>query len=129
MDTILQIDELHKKMGKFQLSDLSFRLDAGYIMGFIGPNGSGKTSTIKLIMNLIKKDKGSIMVFGQDMENNEKQIKDRIGFVYDQCNYYDTLKIRDNAKLVAPFYSRWDWSVFEDYLKRFELDPNKKKEF
>ena len=63
---MLKIESLNKKFKNFELKDVSFELKRGYIMGFIGPNGSGKTTTIKLIMNLLKKDTGSIEVFGKD---------------------------------------------------------------
>jgi ABC-2 type transport system ATP-binding protein len=62
-------------------------------MGFIGPNGAGKTTTIKLIMNLMHKDSGQIQVFGQDHLRFQKQIRDKIGFVYDDGYFYEHLDI------------------------------------
>lgn len=126
MDSILKINNLSKKYGEFSLENISFKLEPGYIMGFIGPNGAGKTTTIKLIMNLIQKDSGEVKIFDEDLMDHEVKIKDRIGFVYDQCNYYETFKIKDNVKLIAPFYSKWNWNTFDNYLKRFKLNPNQK---
>ena len=126
MESILKINNLSKKYGEFSLENISFKLEPGYIMGFIGPNGAGKTTTIKLIMNLIQKDSGEIKIFDEDLMDHEVKIKDRIGFVYDQCNYYETFKIKDNVKLIAPFYSKWNWNTFDNYLKRFKLNPNQK---
>jgi ABC-2 type transport system ATP-binding protein len=126
MDSILKINNLSKKYGEFSLDNISFNLEPGYIMGFIGPNGAGKTTTIKLIMNLIQKDSGEIKLFGETLADHEVKIKDRIGFVYDQCNYYETFKIKDNVKLIAPFYSKWNWDTFDNYLKRFKLNPDQK---
>lgn len=122
MDNILEINNLNKDYSNFKLHDVNFKLEKGFIMGFIGPNGAGKTTTIKLIMNLIKRNSGEIKVFGLDNINDEKEVKNRIGFVYDECNFYDNLTLRENAKLIADFYSKWDWSMFEKYLLRFELD-------
>jgi ABC-2 type transport system ATP-binding protein len=126
MESILKVNNLSKKYGDFSLENISFNLEPGYIMGFIGPNGAGKTTTIKLIMNLIQKDSGDIMLFGENLVDHEVKIKDRIGFVYDQCNYYETFKIKDNVKLIAPFYTKWNWDTFDNYLKRFKLNPDQK---
>ncbi|MDP3385884.1 MAG: ABC transporter ATP-binding protein [Eubacteriales bacterium] len=126
MESILKVNNLSKKYGDFSLENISFNLEPGYIMGFIGPNGAGKTTTIKLIMNLIQKDSGEIRLFGEILAGHEVKIKDRIGFVYDQCNYYETFKIKDNVKLIAPFYTKWNWDTFDNYLKRFKLNPDQK---
>jgi len=124
MNSILKINDLSKKYSDFSLENISLNLDPGYIMGFIGPNGAGKTTTIKLIMNLIQKDSGEIKLFGENLSGHEVKIKDGIGFVYDQCNYYETFKIKDNVKLIAPFYTKWNWDTFDNYLKKFKLNPN-----
>lgn len=126
VENILEIRNLSKNYSNFKLENVSFNIEKGYIMGFIGPNGSGKTTTIKLIMNLIKRNSGEIKVFGLDNIHHEKEIKNRIGFVYDESNYYDNLSIKDNAKLIADFYEKWNWSVFNKYLSVFGLDDKQK---
>lgn len=119
---MLEIKNLTKEyFSGFKLDDVSFRLEPGYIMGFIGPNGSGKTTTIKLIMNLIKKDCGEIKIFGMDHVEDEKKIKDRIGFVYDESYFYENFTIEKMKSVIAPFYSQWDDEQFYHYLKVFEL--------
>jgi ABC-2 type transport system ATP-binding protein len=95
-------------------------------MGFIGPNGAGKTTTIKLLMNLLKRDGGEVKIFGQDNVRFERSIKERIGFVYDNNEFYDELDIRDVRRIVAPLYHDWDNKAFEQYIKSFDL-PIKKK--
>ncbi len=95
-------------------------------MGFIGPNGSGKTTTISTLMNLIPKSSGEIKVFGLPIEGHEQEIKNRIGFVYDECPYFLNMSLKDNAKLIAPFYTRWDQAQFDRLMQQFELQPNKK---
>ncbi|MGB4505309.1 MAG: ABC transporter ATP-binding protein [Syntrophaceticus sp.] len=126
MNEILEVRNLAKNYPGFSLNNISFTLEKGYIMGFIGPNGAGKTTTIRLIMNLIRRDSGEIKVFGLDNIKDELDVKDRIGFVYDENHFYDELSIMEMKKIIAPFYSRWDNSVFKDYLDRFELSPRKK---
>lgn len=126
MGKILEIKNLTKRYKDFSLDNINLSLDKGYIMGFIGQNGAGKSTTIKLIMNLIKKDSGSIKIFGLDNHKHEKKIKERIGFVYDTNHYYEDLSIRNMKKIISPFYKNWDDKAFLKYMKDFDLDPKKK---
>jgi ABC-2 type transport system ATP-binding protein len=126
VNNILEISNLTKHYSHFSLQDVSFSLKPGYIMGFIGPNGAGKSTTIKLIMNLIKKDSGSIKVFGLDHSKYEKEIKSRIGFVYDENHYYENLTVPEIEKIIAPFYKKWDHTFFKKLIDDFKL-PVKKK--
>ncbi len=126
MDYILELSNVSKKYNEFHLNDISFNLEKGYIMGFIGPNGAGKSTTIKLIMNLIKKDGGNIKIFGKDYKNNEIEIKQRIGFVYDENYFYEDLSILDMKNIIAPFYRNWDEKVFQKYMKEFNLSLKQK---
>lgn len=99
MDKILEVKNLKKEYKDFSLENINFQLDRGYIMGFIGPNGSGKSTTIKLIMNLIKKDSGDIKIFGMDNIRHEKEVKEKIGFVYDENYFYDHVNIETMKKI------------------------------
>ena len=83
MENILELNSVTKQYKGFTLNNVSFTVPAGHIAGMIGPNGSGKTTIIKLIMNLIRKDSGGIKVFGKDNIEYEGEIKSRISFVYD----------------------------------------------
>ncbi|HOA41092.1 MAG TPA: ABC transporter ATP-binding protein [Halanaerobiales bacterium] len=125
MSAILEVDNLRKEYRDFNLN-VSFSLERGYLMGFIGPNGAGKSTTIKLIMNLLKKDSGAIKVFGLDNVKNEIEIKQRIGFVYDQNYYYDELTVEEMKGIISRFYADWDDELYRSYLKIFDLDPRKK---
>ena len=126
MGYILEVENLRKEFKNFTLNDISFNLEPGYIMGFIGPNGAGKSTTIKLIMNLLKKDSGEIKVFSKDHIKYEKEIKDNIGFVYDENYYYENLSIEQMKNIVAPFYSKWDEGQYNYYIKEFDLNPKSK---
>ena len=112
MEPILEVKNLRKNYKDFSLKDISFKLDRGYIMGFIGPNGAGKSTTIKLIMNLLKKDGGKINVFGKDNVKYEKEIKNNIGFVYDENHFYNELTINEMKNIIAPYYKKWDEKAF-----------------
>lgn len=126
MKNILEVNNLRKEFKNFTLDNISFKLESGYIMGFIGPNGAGKSTTIKLIMNLLRKDGGEVKIFGKDNEKHEKEIKNRIGFVYDQNYYYEDLTIKTMKNIVSSFYSNWDDIKFNYYVKQFDLNPKSK---
>src|SRR5690554_4135638 len=102
MKNILEVKKLRKSFKNFTLNDISFTLPRGYIMGFIGPNGAGKSTTIKLIMNLLKKEGGQINIFGKDHIKHEKEIKNRIGFVYDENHFYEELTLHEMKYIIAP---------------------------
>ena len=127
MSSAIDVKNLRKTYKKgFELKNISFSLEEGFIMGFIGPNGAGKSTTIKLIMNLIKKDEGEIKIFGLDNIVHEKEIKERIGFVYDECYFYPDLTLIEMKNIIAPFYKKWDEADFKKYMSDFNLDSKKK---
>lgn len=126
MEPILELRDVVKNFTGFKLNGISFSLEQGYIMGFIGANGSGKTTTIKLIMNLLHLDQGEIKVFGLDSRKHEREIKQKIGFVYDENHFYEELTIVQMTKVVAPFYRNWDWHTYNHYVHRFALPTAKK---
>ncbi|HEY4543380.1 MAG TPA: ABC transporter ATP-binding protein [Tissierellaceae bacterium] len=126
---ILELNKINKKYDNqddFAIKDVSFSLKEGYIMGLIGKNGAGKTSIINMIMNIVKLDSGNINIFKKDHIEYEKEIKDNIGFVYEDSNYYERLSVYEMKNLIAPFYSKWNDDEFNNYLKRFEINGNKK---
>lgn len=126
MSNVLEIKDLCKNYGGFSLKDVSFELPEGYIMGFIGPNGAGKTTTIKLIMNLIKKNSGEIKIFGKDNVELEKEIKQKIGFVYDENHFYEEFSLAEMRRVFALFYKYWDNEIFKKYIRDFDLPEDKK---
>lgn len=126
MGAILEIKNLSKSFPNFRLKEVSFFLNPGYITGFIGPNGAGKSTTIKLIMNLLRKDAGEIKVFGLDHLRHEKEIKNRIGFVYDENCFYEELTVSEMKNMVAGIYKTWDEGAFQRCLKKFDLPTNAK---
>jgi ABC-2 type transport system ATP-binding protein len=123
MNNAIEARGLCKKYGSFTLKDVSFDLPSGYIMGFIGPNGSGKTTTIKLILKVIQGDAGAIRLFGG---SSAAACNDQIGVVMDTPLYVDDWTAAGVGRALSPFYSRWDPGRFADYLRRFGIEPQKK---
>lgn len=121
MNNVVEFKNVSKRFKNFALKDVSFSIKKGYVTGFIGANGAGKSTTIKLLMNLLKKDSGEITVFGLEQDKFNEEIKQRIGFVYDENCYYDTLSIRDLRKIIAPMYKKWNNDQFNKYIDQFQL--------
>ena len=126
MNNVLEISNVTKDYKKFKIDNISFNLPKGYIMGFIGANGAGKTTTIKLILNMIKRESGEIKVFDLDNIREEENIKEQIGVVFDECYYLEDWNLNDVEKAVGMFYKNWNSSIYEKYLKEFNLARDKK---
>ncbi|GIN90374.1 ABC transporter ATP-binding protein [Siminovitchia terrae] len=125
MENIVEFKGVTKRFKGFSLENINLQIKKGYVTGFIGANGAGKSTTIKLMMNLLQADAGEIKVFGLDYASHEKEIKERIGFVYDSNVFYEGLNIKDIRQIVAPSYKNWSDEQFYDYIKKFELPLNK----
>ena len=125
MTPILQIDSLCKSYEDFSLQNISFALPQGCIMGLVGQNGAGKSTTLKAILGLVRPDSGSVKLFGQELRENEGQIKEQIGVVFDSMNLPELLRGKDVGKVLGPLYQSWDQTAFNGYLERFSLPKNK----
>ncbi len=124
MDEILQIKDLAKSYRDFKLDRVSFSIPKGSIMGLIGENGAGKSTTINAILGLIKKDKGTVRFWGKELDSS-KQIKENIGVVFDGINFYETLTPEKVGKICAAAYKQWDSSTYQKFLERFSLSKGK----
>lgn len=125
-ENVIELTNVSKAFQNFALKDLSLSVKKGFVTGFIGANGMGKSTTIKLIMNLLKPDRGNIKVFGLNYKQHEKEIKERIGFVFDQNVFYESVTLEELNNILKPAYKRWNDEVFYHYVDQFEL-PLKKK--
>ena len=126
MDKVLELKNVTKDYGDFKLDGVNLSVTKGGICGFIGQNGAGKTTTISLILDIIKKDAGTIKVFGEDMAENSIALKERIGVVFDEMGYHDFLTATQINKIMGNIYKNWNETVFFQYLERFGL-PKKKR--
>ncbi|MCU5694235.1 ABC transporter ATP-binding protein [Bacillus cereus] len=126
MNAVLEVNKLNKSYGNFSLKDVTFSLEKDCITGFIGTNGSGKTTTIKAILGLILKDSGNIRFSGKDMDKNERKSKNKIGIVLDEGYFYDELTLKEMKNVIAPSYTDWDEAVFLSYIKQFNLNLRQK---
>jgi len=128
MSAILEVKGLTKsyKNSDFRLNDVSFSIPSGAIMGFVGENGSGKTTTIGCILNTLIKDSGTVKVFGKEMTDESTDIRDNIGVVYDTNCFPVDLTAVEISSAMRHIYSKWDNDLFKEYLRKFKL-PEKKK--
>ncbi len=124
MDAILQVENLTKQYAGFQLDHVSFSVPKGTIMGLIGENGAGKSTTINAILDLIHKDGGTVAFWGQELSSS-KQLKEDIGVVFDDINFYAALTPAQIGKISAAAYQQWDEVMYQDFLKRFQLPAGK----
>lgn len=130
MENVLEIRNLSKKYENFSLKNINLKLQKGTIMGIIGENGAGKSTTIKAILNIINKDQGEIKIFGKDHQVNEKEIKEQIGVVLDDSFLSEYLNPVDINKIMKNFYKNWDEQLYFSYIEKFKLPKNKiAKEF
>ena len=117
----IEVNHMYKKIGDFQLRDLSFNVEQGTVMGFIGQNGAGKTTTIKCILNSLKITTGNISIFGKNHAEHELDIKENIGVVFDELHVPDSLNAIDLDKFYGNVYTRWDRSYFFGLLERLDV--------
>ena len=123
---VLTVQGLRKKYSSFILEDVGFSLSEGKIMGLIGKNGAGKSTTLKSILNLVSPDNGKVEIFGKDFQKNEQVCKQEIGVVLGEIDFYKNKKIEDITRVTKRFYDKWDETAYEKYLVTFELNPKKK---
>ena len=122
----IEIKGLEKRYDGFQLGSFDLTLPSGCIMGLVGENGAGKSTTIKLIMNAIGRDAGEISVLGVDNRSAVfRDVKEDIGVVLDEAYFPEVMSARNVGKVMALTYKNWDAAAFEGYLKKFSLAPDK----
>lgn len=124
MDNILEVRNLTKQYADFTLDHVSFSIPKGTIMGLIGENGAGKSTTINAILDLIHKDDGTVTFWGQEL-SSAKQLKEDIGVVFDGINFYETLTAAKVGKISQAAYKQWDDCLYREYLNRFQLPADK----
>ncbi len=127
-ENALEVRGLTKRYKDFTLDNVSFSVPQGSIVGLIGENGAGKSTTIKAILGLVSRDGGSVLTWGSP--EIEPRIRDEIGVVFDGSNYPETLTPRQLGRVFAQTYHAWDQEIYRELLEKFQLPAHKKlKEF
>ena len=125
MEYALKVEDLTKKYEEFTLDNVKIELPCGCIMGLIGENGAGKSTTIKLILDLIRRDSGRIEVLGEDNIEGMKAIRENIGVVLDESCFPENLNLKDISLIMKHIYQTWDDTAFYGYCQHFSLPKNK----
>ncbi len=123
----IEIKNLTKNYSNFTLYNINFNVPMGTVVGLVGENGAGKSTTLNLIMNTINADSGSISIW--DKDNNSEEfidIKQDIGVVMDEAYYPEVLNAKNINVIMKHTYNNWSEETFFNYIKKFELDPIKK---
>lgn len=123
---LLEVEGLTKRYPGFTLDSVSFRLEKGYIMGFIGRNGAGKTTTLKSMLGLVHADAGSVRIDGTEYREDEHLAKQKLGVAFGGVDYYPRARLSDIARVTRRFYEAWDETQYRALLQRFQLDEKKR---
>ena len=126
MSDLFRLEGVGKKFDGFELEGITMSLPGGMIMGLIGANGSGKTTTMKLMLNMLHRDCGSIEILGLDNIKEEQRIKREIGVVMDGAFFYEILRPAQIERVLEGMYDTWDKALYASLLKRFGIPPDKK---
>lgn len=123
---LLELKDVSKRLGKFHIKNISMELPEGYILGLIGPNGSGKTSLIHLILGLYKPSQGDIFIDGKGYTDDEMAIRNMIGTVLLDEMFDDGVSLLSNGIRYGRYYEKFNQEILEAYLERFNLDKKRK---
>lgn len=123
---LIEIRGLCKNFDTFKLQNVDITLEEGFIMGFIGRNGAGKSTTLKTTLNLMNNDGGSVKLCGLEMPKDEIEIKNQVGYVFGGVDFYPEAKIGRITDVTKSFYKEWNESLYKELCDRFEIDQNKK---
>ena len=125
MSNALELRNVCKTYGDFSIENLSFSLPRGCVMGLVGENGAGKSTTIHMLLGMVKPDSGEVRVLENPLDRNFDQIKQDIGVVLDEPGFPVQLGAKQVDRIMAKTYRNWNSGLFQGYLRRFSL-PEKK---
>ena len=123
---MLKVENLRKKYHSFLLDGISFTLPEGYILGFIGQNGAGKSTTIKCLTGVNPYDEGEVTVFGKDFRDHSLEILQDVGFSSGAMDCYPNEKVEKIGRAYGMFFQNYDNEKFLRLCKTFHIDPSKK---
>ena len=120
----IEIRNLQKDYKNFSLTIDNLDIPEGYITGFIGPNGSGKTTTIKSLLGMVKTNSGEIKILNANI-NKDTKTKENIAYVGDESGFLEESKISNLHKIISKFYSNWDEELYKKYINKFQINESK----
>ena len=126
MNDIVNLTDVIKRYKEFQLGPLNVSIPRGCITGLIGPNGSGKTTTMQILMNIISPNSGDVTIMDMQHKTAEISIKNCIGYVGEVQHYYEDQTVSWTARFVSKFYDEWNANLFEKLLHEFKISRSKK---
>lgn len=126
MENCIELKNVTRVYPQFKLDNISFSVPCGTVMGFIGENGAGKSTTIRAILGLLKKGEGTVTVLGEDANSLSSETKEKIGVVFDGLTFPESLTAKQLDKVLRGIYRNWDSEAFYGYMTRFGLPTNKK---
>ncbi len=122
----IEMKHVSKAYRSFSLNDVSLSLPTGCIMGLIGENGAGKSTTISLLMNTVKRDSGEILILGKDNQSADfHQVKEDIGIVLDEAYFPEVLHAKNVNQIMKRTYRNWQEDIFFNYIRQFQLSERK----
>ena len=124
MEYLLELDNISKKYKRFKLQQVSFKIKPGNITGFVGINGSGKSTTIKIIADLLRKDSGTVKFFGKDRE--KQCFNEQIGYVMDSSYFYEKQTLKAVKSIISRAYQSWNEDEYRHYMDIFQLEEKQK---
>lgn len=126
-DTVIETRGLTRYFGRNKVIDsLDLRVERGTVYGFLGRNGSGKTTTIKMLLGMLHPTRGRCSLFGCPPFELSPEMKAKIGYLAEGHHLYGWMRIRDHAAFTRSYHDTWDREWFESTLERFRLDPAKR---
>ena len=131
VDYALRVSDLGKSYVKaegtgFRLHQVTMDLPMGYIMVPIAHNGADKSTRLRLLLNMIRRDNGEISILGRDPLSQEEEVKADLGVVFDSIYFLETWKVKAVEPVMAPMYPSWNSDRYQDYLHRFGLQENRR---
>ena len=119
MEVVLSVQSINKHYPGFTLENVSFSLAPNRIMGLIGKNGAGKSTTLKAILNMVSPESGSVTMFQKNFYQHEKECKQRIGVVFGGIDFYPLKKLSTITAVTQKFYTNWDQAKYQKNIKHF----------
>ena len=121
----VELTDLTKHYGDFTLDRVSLTLPEGCVMGLVGENGAGKTTVIKLLLGMLKRDGGAVRVLGRDMDTDGRAVKEELGVVLDEAGFPECVTARQAGRIMAAAYRNWDARAYDENLQKLSLPEDK----